>query len=135
MADHLLSKSMVLTIDGSAIAKTTGYSFSVDKETVDVTSFDSTNSWKEFLVDLKEAEVSFDGLVSRDSDQGTFDYETMLSNLINSDSSVYVLLNDSDASTDIAFNAFLNNISLTGSLGDKQTYSGTAKVTGQVSII
>ena len=53
MANELLSRTMVITLDSSAIARSTGWSFNVDKEPVDVTSFDS-NGWKEFLIYLKE---------------------------------------------------------------------------------
>jgi len=134
MANELLSKTMVISLDGNPIARTTGFSFNVDKETVDVTSFDSTSSWKEFLVDLKEAEISFDGLVSRDSSSSTNDYETLLTNIMTSDASVAFLLDDSAAPTDITGAGYLTNVSLTGSLGDKQTYSGTLKPTGPISI-
>lgn len=134
MANELLSKSMIISLDGNPIARATGWSFNVDKETVDVTSFDSSQGFKEFLVDLKEAEVTFDGLVSRDSSTSSNDYETLLTNIINSDASVSVLLDDTSAPTDITFAGWLTNVSLTGSLGDKQTYSGTVKPTGIISI-
>jgi len=134
MANELLSKTMVITLDSSAIARSTGWTFNVDKEPIDVTSFDS-NGWKEFKVDLKEAEISFDGLVSRESNNG-FDYEALLSSIINSDASISYALTDSGAGTAtvISGSGFLTNVSATGSLGDKQTYSGTIKPSGTISL-
>jgi predicted secreted protein len=126
---------MIITLDGSAIAKTTGFSFNVDKETVDVTTFDSTNSWKEFLVDLKEAEISFDGLVARDALTSTYDYETILTNMLASDDAVAFILDDPGAPTNVTGSGFITNLSLSGSLGDKQTYSGTIKPTGAISLV
>jgi predicted secreted protein len=133
MSAPLLSKTMVISVDGTAIAKTSGFSFNVDKETVDVTTFDSTNSWKEFLVDLKEAEISFDALVARSAGADN-DYEDLLTAVLANDASVVFILDDSAAPTDITGVGHITNLSLSGSLGDKQTYSGTIKPSGPITI-
>lgn len=134
MANEHLSKTMVVKFDGEAIARTTSFSFEINKETVDITSLDS-DGWKEFLVDLKEMDVSFDALVVRQSaSDSKKDYEELLNSLITSDTAVTVLIDDSAASTDISFSAFLIGLSLSGSLGDKQTFSGTIKPTGAATV-
>ena len=131
MANELLSKTMSITNEGVAIARLTGWSLEVNKETVDITNFDSASAWREFLVDLKDWSVSFDGIVTR---TGTGDYEEMLAELIATDTSVTIVLDDSAASTDISGEGFITSIPLTGSLGDKQTFSGTIQGTGALTI-
>ena len=131
MANELLSKTAILKIDGVAIAKLTGWSLEVNKETVDVTSLDSPSAWREFLVDLKDWSVSFDGIVTR---VGTGDYEELLADFIGSDATVAFLIDDTAASTDIGGDAFLIGLPITGSLGDKQTFSGSLQGTGILAI-
>lgn len=130
MANELLSKTMVITYGGVAIARTTSFSFEINKETVDITNLDS-NGWKEFLVDLKEMDLSFDALVTR---TGTGDYEELLNDMIATDTAVAIVINDSGASTDISFNGFITQLAMSGSVGDKQTYSGSIKPTGAASV-
>ena len=131
MANELLSKTMSITYGGVAIARLTGWSLEVNKETVEITNFDSSASWKEFLVDLKDWSVSFDGIVTR---TGTGDYEELLASLIADDTVVAIVLDDSAASTDITGNGYLTGLPLTGSLGDKQTFSGTIQGTGALPV-
>jgi predicted secreted protein len=134
MANEHLSKTVTITYAGEAIARLTGWSLEVNKETVDITSFDS-NGWKEFLVDLKEWNISFDGIVVRQSAADSKkDYEELLNELITNDNAVAITLADTAASTTISGTAFLTGIPLTGSLGDKQTMSGTLQGTGALAI-
>lgn len=130
MANELLAKTAVLKLDGVAIGKLTGWSLEVNKETVDITSFDSAG-WKEFLVDLKDWSVSFDGIVTR---TGTGDYEELLTDLIGSDTAIAFLLDDSAASTTIGGSCFLTSLPISGAVGDKQTFSGTLQGTGALAI-
>lgn len=131
MANELLSKTVAISYGGVAIAKLTGWSLEVNKETVDVTTFDSPGSWKEFLVDLKDWSISFDGIVTR---TGTGDYEELLQDMITSDAVVAIIMSDTGATTDITGNAYLTGMPLTGSLGDKQTFSGTLQGTGPLTV-
>ena len=131
MANELLSKTMSITYGGVAVARLTGWSLEVNKETVDITNFDSAGAWREFLVDLKDWSVSFDGIVTR---TGTGDYEELLADMIATDTAVTVVLDDSAASTDISGSAYFTGLPLTGSLGDKQTFSGTLQGTGALTI-
>ena len=156
MANELLSKHLIIKIwDNTAnawetVARTTGYSFEINKETVDVTSFDSAG-WKEFLVDLKEATLSGDSIVLRTADSGKINYEELLVSLIGSDALLAIQVVNpavsslSGAETDTPAEAqayshelitgFLTGLSSTGSLGDKQTFSWTMQPTGAVILI
>jgi predicted secreted protein len=149
MANEKLSKELIIKVFDSVsgawetVARTTSYSFEVNKETVDITSFDS-NGWKEFLVDLKDFNLSGDGIVLRTTEAGKVNYEELLTSLIGSDTSLAVQLIDPAAYTDAAdgtqyaheiVKAFLTGLPLSGSLGDKQTYSFTMSGTGQVTLV
>ena len=156
MANEILSRILTIklwnvTDDAwETVARGTGYSFEVNKETVDITSFDS-NKWKEFLVDLKEATLSGDSLVLRTSESGKINYEEILTSLIGSDELFAIQIVNpnaaslSDAETDTVLEAnafahelitgFLTGLSLTGSLGDKQTFSWKLQPTGNVVMV
>jgi predicted secreted protein len=126
----LLSKTAAITYGGVAIIKLTGWTLEVNKETVDITNLDSAG-WKEFLVDLKDWSISFDGLTTR---TGNGDYEELLVDMLATDTAVAVTITDSDASTTISGSAFLTTLPLTGAVGDKQTFSGNLQGTGALSI-
>lgn len=130
MANELLSKTVSITYDSVAIVKITGFSLEVNKETIDITSFDAAG-WKEFLVDLKDWSISYDAIVAR---TGTGTYETMLVDLIADDVFKAVTFADSAASTTFSGNGHITSCPLTGSVGDKQTYSCTIQGTGALSI-
>lgn len=68
-----LSKEFSLIFDGTAIAKATDFSLTINKENIDITTLDSAG-WKEKLVDLKEWAVSFSGLVVRGSKVGLINW-------------------------------------------------------------
>lgn len=130
MANELLSKTASITYGGVAIAKLTGWSLEVNKETVDVTNLDSAG-WKEFLVDLKDWSISFDGIVTR---TGTGDYEELLADMIATDTAVAITIADTAASTTISGSGFITGLPLTGAVGDKQTFSGSIQGTGALTI-
>jgi TP901-1 family phage major tail protein len=132
MANELLSKTASITYGGVAIAKLTGWSLEINKETVDITNLDSAG-WKEFLVDLKDWSISFDGIVTR---TGTGDYEELLQDMIATDTAVAVTIVDSDATvtTTISGSGYITSLPLTGAVGDKQTFSGSIQGTGALSV-
>ena len=131
MANELLSKTVSITYGGVAIAKLTGWSLEVNKETVDITNLDSAG-WKEFLVDLKDWSISFDGIVTR---TGTGDYEELLQDMIATDTAVAIIISDSAAATnDISGSGYITSLPLTGAVGDKQTFSGSIQGTGALTV-
>jgi predicted secreted protein len=156
MANEILSKYLTIKLWSSsnnvweAVARSTGYSFEVNKETVDVTSFDS-NGWKEFKVDLKEATLSGDSLVMRTDEAGKINYQELLESIVGSDTLFAIqIINPNAASltsaqTDTPAEAkayahelvtgYLTGLSHSGSLGDKQTFSWTIQPTGEVILV
>ena len=151
MANEKLSKELIVKIFDSAagawetVARMTGYSLEINKETIDITSFDSAG-WKEFLVDLRDWSISGDGLVVRESASDFINYEELLQSLIGTDTALILQLIDPSAYTDATDgtgyshevgNAFITALSATGAVGDKQTYSvsfqGAGKLTNAVA--
>lgn len=137
MANESLSKELILKIwDSTAgtyntVARITGYSFEVNKETVDITSFDS-NGWKQFLVDLLNWNISADGVVMRTAESGKESYEDMMVSILGTDTVLIMQMINPLAYTDSTDgeiysheigNVFLTAMTDTGSVGDKQTYS------------
>ena len=149
MANEILSKNVLFkiwdTVSGAykTIGRSTGYSLEVNKETVEVTSFDSAG-WREFLVDLKDWAISADGVVLRATESGTENYEQILTRLIGSDATMIIQVANPAMYTDATdgslyaheVGAFhLTGLPLTGSLGDKQTYSLSGTGTGALTLV
>lgn len=147
MANEKLSKELILKIWDSVagtyntVARLTGYSFEVNKETVDITNFDS-GGWKEFLVDLLDWSVSDDGVVIRTAESGKETYEDMMVSILGTDTVLILQMINPLAYTDATDgtiysheigNVFLTALSGTGSVGDKQTYSMTLMGSGTLT--
>jgi TP901-1 family phage major tail protein len=147
MAGELLSKDLILKIYNVAaagyvtVARSTSYTMEVDKETVDITSFDGAG-WKEFLVDLKGFTMSADGIVIRTAESGKRTYEQLLTDMIGSDATMIVQLVNpamyTDATDGATYsheigNCHITSLPLTGAVGDKQTYSLTLQGTGTLT--
>jgi TP901-1 family phage major tail protein len=142
-----LSKDLILKIYNVAaagyvtVARCTSYTMEVEKETVDVTSFDS-GSWRSFLVDLKSFSFSADGLVIRTAESGKRTYEELLTDMIGSDATIIVQIVNpamyTDATDGATYahevgNCYITSLPLTGAVGDKQTYSLTLQGTGTLT--
>ena len=147
MASEKLSKELILKIWDSVagtyntIARLTGYSFEVNKETVDITNFDS-GRFKEFLVDLIDWSVSDDGVVVRTAQSGEETYEDMLVSILGTDTVLILQMINPLAYTDATDgtlysheigNVYLTAMSGTGSVGDKQTYSMSLQGSGTLT--
>lgn len=99
------------------------------RETIDVTSLDSTGGYREFIASFRDAgevtlEMNFtrDGYVDMNAD---FESDTAVD--------YKITLPDSGA-TELDFTAFVTNISQAIPLDDKVTMSVTLKITGQVDL-
>jgi predicted secreted protein len=126
-----LAKDLVVLYGGKAIARAKSYNFEVNKQTVDVTTFDS-DGWKEFLVDLKEWKFSVSGLITRENDEDN-NFDDMLSAIIGSDSTAIVMLVDSESGiADIRGSAYVIKLSAAGDVGGEAKadyeFQGTGKL-------
>ena len=147
MANELLSKELIFKLwDSTAgsyktVARSTGYNMEINKETIEVTSFDAAG-WREYLVDLKDWGISADGIVLRTVESDKENYEELLTSLIGTDTTLVIQMINPAAYTDATDgtlyshevgNIFLTSLPLTGSLGDKQTYSMTGQGSGKLT--
>ena len=132
-AEHLF-KDGIISLNGTTVLKLTGMSLEINKETVDVTNIDSPDAWREMLVDLKDWSVNFDGLTVRQNTD--WDYEELLTQLIQTSNDVAFVFTDTSngVTTTIGGNVFLTNLPNTGSIGDKQTFSGSFTGNGGLTI-
>ncbi len=127
----ILSKAMTISFAGKVVARASDFSLEINKETVDITTLDSAG-WKEKLVDLKEWNISFNGLVTRGADASFSVFDELLTSILGSDDAVEIIVTDSHASGTITLtgNAFLTSLPIAVTVGDKVTYSGKLDGTG-----
>ena len=130
MSAELLSKTVTITYDSVVAVNVTGFSLEVNKETVDISNF-SNGKFKANLVDLLDWSISYDADVAR---SGTGTYETMLVDMLADEVFKAITWADTAASTTFSGNGHITSLSLSGSVGDKQTYSCTIQGTGALSI-
>jgi predicted secreted protein len=130
-----VSKQLIIKIGGKAIAQSQSFSFNVQKDMVDITTFDSSQGWKQFVPILKEGDISFDALTVRDpSVNGS--YGELLGAFLSSDASVAVEIEDPAFTTKkLSTSAYLQALNLSSKVGEVQTYSGTLKPTGVPALI
>jgi len=131
----VLTKELVLKIGTDTIARCTDYSLSINKETIDITSLDD-DGWKKKLADLKEYSISFSSMVTRGT-LGTSetDFNEILTSFVGSDSALAWTLIDGGTGAVISLsgNAILNNLEVSGTVGDKVTWSGSMEGDGAIS--
>jgi hypothetical protein len=139
-----LAKEFVVKINDMVIARCTDFSFSADRDTIDITSFD-TAGFTEYLSDNKNWTISFGSMVTREAATGELGYisgmtglgsgtyENLLDLFLSptGDYPVVVGLNDSVGSAWIEGYGILQSLSVDGAVGDKSTYSGNIQGSGQ----
>lgn len=127
----ILSKNMTLSFGGKVIARASDFSLEINKETIDITTLSSAG-WKEKLVDLKEWNISANGLVTRGADGTNAVYDELLAEILTSDDTVELILTDTDGSGTITLtgSAFLTGLSTSVTTGDKVSYSAKFEGTG-----
>lgn len=131
----VLTKELVLKIGTDTIARCTDYSLSINKETIDITSLDD-DGWKKKLADLKEYSISFSSMVTRGTlGASETDFNEILTSFIGSDSALAWTLIDGETGAVISLsgNAILNNLEVSGTVGDKVTWSGSMEGDGAIS--
>ena len=139
-----LAKEFVVKVDEMVIARCTDYSFSADRDTIDITSFD-TDGFTEYLSDNKNWTISFGSMVSREASSGDLGYTSGLADLgsgtyenlldlflsATGDYPVVVGLSESTGSAFIEGYGILQSLAIDGAVGDKATYSGNIQGSGQ----
>lgn len=129
-----LAKEMSITYDGDTILLVTDYGFTVNKEAVEVTTFDSAG-WKQFLSDLKEWSISGTanwGKGTPGANEAGFD--ELLAELISGVASVAVVFQGTDTGDLILTGTgILVSLDGSGSVGDKASYS--FEITGDGAIV
>ncbi len=141
-----LAKEFVVKVDNMVIARCTDFSFSINKSTVDITSFDS-EGFDEFIGDSKNWNLSFGSMVTRDGTageagahgatglgSGTFDnlFDHMVDTA--SDYPVTVGLGDELGPTGAYWEGagIVNDLSFDGAVGENITYSGEIQGSGKI---
>ena len=138
-----LAKEFVLVVNAMVIARCTDFSLSINKETIDITSFDS-DGFNEFIGGLKNWTINFGSMVTRDYGTGTTPsgigsgvYNNLFDHLISSgaDYPVDVALGDPNGGTGQSFEgkAILTGLDFDGSVGEKMTYTGSIQGSGKLS--
>lgn len=123
----MLSKEFVVKYDDVVIAKCVDFDLEVNKSVIEMTNLDS-DSWREIKVDMKEWRISFNALIAR---TGNNRYDQLLTELKTNDDAVTVSIGGKvEGAWYEEGDAFLTTLRLSGSVGDRATYSGTLEGTG-----
>jgi predicted secreted protein len=139
-----LAKEFVVMVNNMVIARCTDFSFSINKDIIDITSFDS-KGFKEKIADLKDWSISFGSMVTREygtpTSGGTGYGSGVFNNLFDhfltatADYPVNIAIGDPNGPTGSVFEGkgILQGLSFDGSIGDKMTYSGTIEGSGTLA--
>jgi predicted secreted protein len=99
------------------------------RETIDVTSLDSTGGYREFIASFRDAgEVTLNMNFTRDG------YVDMDADFASSSSVDYQIVLPDTGNTTFDFAAYVTALGMAASTGDKVTASVTLKITGVVTL-
>ncbi len=141
-----LAKEFVVIVKGMVIARCTDFTMSVNKEVIDITSFDS-KGFKEYVGDTIDWNISFGSLVTRNygagstpSGVGSGVFNNLFDQLVSegNDYPATIGLGDSYIGTGVESGNFfsgggiLQGLDLDGSVGDRMTYSGNLQGSGEL---
>ncbi len=140
-----LAKEFVVKIGDMVVARCTDFSFSVNRETIDVTSFD-TEGWVEKMSDNKDWNISFGSMVTREIGSadpgwdtgleglGSGTYDNLLTHFLTGTAdypvTVALMIGTGDF---VSGPGFLQEMTVDGSVGDKATFSGTIEGGGALT--
>jgi len=129
-----LAKEMSITYAGDAVLLVTDYSFTINKEAVEVTSFDSTG-YREFLSDLKDWTLSGTANWGKGTPGASeAGYDELLAELKSGTAAVAVVFQGTDSGDFIETGTgFLTSLDGSGSLGDKGSFSFEIQGTGSIA--
>lgn len=126
---EVAGKLMVITLDNTALAFSRDFSISLDMETIDITSRD-TSWWKKLLRGMRSWSISGSGLYSA-TDPG----KKVLQNFHDdqSDASIAVILTLADGEIELNGDGILTNLSYDGPHADAATYSFSIEGAGSLT--
>lgn len=99
------------------------------RDTIDVTSLDSTGGYREFIGGFRNA-----GTVSLSMNMTRASYDTMKSDFESSSLQVYEIVLPDDDVTSLEFTGLVTEMPLTISPDDKVTMDVTIQISGQVTV-
>jgi TP901-1 family phage major tail protein len=122
---------VLVNIGGNVYAGQTTASFSASRDEIDVTTKDSIEQWKDFLMGEKEATISVEGIQAVDATNSAF---TQIFTDFNDNTKLTFILGGTETGDDVltgdgyvqAFDANMNK-------NEGENYSATIRVTGKVT--
>lgn len=133
MANKVLTgDSTVVKKDGTAFVELMDATFTYTIDMKEVPKYGSKK--KHYITGLSGGTMTFGGYNVRDTDNGTA--WALLQQMLNTpDSSVDIILRNTDASVEISFEAYFGELGISPNApGEPQTFSGNIQPTGDVSI-
>ena len=121
----------LLKVGGTAIADQTEGSISINMETRDITTKDSSGN-RELLEGIRSGSISVSGLVDDDGSGGA---GGTLFTTLNARTAVALVFGFDDASDDYNYtcNGFCTSLEVSGGTEDNVTYSATFEITGAIT--
>lgn len=125
----LTGKLMTLSVNGAAVAESRNFTLTMNRETVDVTSRDSSR-WRELVQSTRSWSISFEGLyIYTDVGKRVLQY-----NWSADGTAITVILTLADGTITTSGSAILTELTYEGPFADAATMSGTLEGTTTLTI-
>ncbi len=121
--------SMLVYVDGTAIASTTSHSLSLELATRDATT-KSSAGWEEVCPGMRSWSIDFDALVNLDD---AYTYDNVRALIANRTEVTLLFSNLTSGDPQWSGKAILTSVSLEAPLEDSVTMSGSFKGTGELT--
>lgn len=122
-------KLMTLSVDGAALAESRNFTLTMNRETIDVTSRDSSR-WRELIKSTRSWSISFEGLyIYTDVGKRVLQY-----NYSNDGDAITVILTLADGTITATGSAFLTELTYEGPFADASSISGTLEGTSTLTL-
>jgi len=102
---------------------------SMSRETIDVTSLDSTGGYREFIASFRDA-----GTIVLNMNFTRTNYETMKDDFDSEDLQQYEILLPDSENTSFEFTGLVTELPLTIAVGDKVSMDTTIKISGEPTL-
>ena len=137
MANPLFGKNMSFFYDSSVVSCTTDFDLEISKNTQEIPKCLGETGYMDHEADFKSWSASFNGMVRRtDVDASTLDYDNLMFDVMNKDTSVNVSIRPS-----IASNKYYDGYGIITSLSQSSaagaspvTFSGNIQGTGPLTL-